>query len=106
MPRFAIHFRPPRDPNPAQGVDHTGAGWGESGASNPAGLSPAVSEAPRRTHVMRGDGDRAIFQGLTPLSRTDLFDQTTPLDLDNLSLILANMSLLKVQNGKLVIPPH
>jgi cytoskeletal protein CcmA (bactofilin family) len=48
----------------------------------------------------------AIFQGLTPLSPTDLFDKTTPLDLYNLSRILVNLSLLKVQNGKLVILPH
>ena len=48
----------------------------------------------------------AIFLGITPLSPADLFDQTTLLDLNNLSLILTNMNLLSVQNGKLVIPNH
>ncbi len=39
----------------------------------------------------------AIFsQGVSPLSPTDLFDKTTPLDLANLSQILTNLSSSKV----------
>ena len=44
----------------------------------------------------------SLFQGFTSLSPADLFDQTTLLDLNNLSVILINMSLLTVRNGKLV----
>ena len=43
----------------------------------------------------------AIFsQGVSPLSRTDLFDKTTPLDLANLSQILTNLNSLKVVNNQ------
>jgi len=45
----------------------------------------------------------AIFsQGLlSPLSFTDLFDHASLLDLENLSVILANLNSLTVKNGKL-----
>ena len=47
----------------------------------------------------------AIFsQGLSSsLSPTDLFDQATVLDLENLSVLLANLNSLTVKSGKLQI---
>jgi hypothetical protein len=46
--------------------------------------------------------DSIFSQGVSPLG-TDLFDQTTPLDLHNLSVILANLNSLSVKNGKLLL---
>ncbi len=46
----------------------------------------------------------AIFsQGVSPLSTSDLFDQTTPEDLVNLTQMQVNLKSLTVKNGKLVL---
>jgi len=44
--------------------------------------------------------DGIFSQGVSPLSPTDLFDKTTPLDLANLSQILTNLNSLKVVNNQ------
>jgi hypothetical protein len=49
--------------------------------------------------------DEIFTQGVMPLSSTDLFDQTTPQDLLNLSQMLTNLKSLTVKNGKLYLPP-
>ncbi len=44
--------------------------------------------------------DGIFSQGVSPLSHTDLFDKTTPLDLANLSQIVTNLTSLKVVNNQ------